>query len=165
MVADLRDFPWGAGAMLLFTTLSAAVLGGLVSGGRGNTWYDALEKPALTPPDLVFGLVWPLLFILMAAGALIVLYEAGSYYLANSPLGIYYTMLGLNVAWSYAFFGFHDVPLAMGVLTALWLSIVAMMQDFWRYSHRAALLQIPYLVWVTFAGYLNLSIMLANSGG
>ena len=165
MVVQTKDFPWGAGIPLLFATVATAVIGGVISGGQSDPWYASLQKPFLTPPDLVFAIVWPALYLLMAGGAMIVLGRAGSFQRAISPLGIYYTMLAFNTAWSLVFFGFQDVPLAMGVLVALLLLIIAMMQDFWRYSHLAALLQIPYLIWVSFAAYLNSSIMIANSGG
>ncbi len=158
----MKGFPWGTGLLLLFATVVAAAVGGLVSGGEADPWYAALNKPALTPPGLAFRLVWPALFLLMIAGGLTVLWRAGDNHAASSPLGIYYTMLTVNVAWSLAFFGFHEVALALGVLIALWLLIVAMMQAFWRYSQLAALLQVPYLAWVSFAFYLNASIWIMN---
>ncbi|MEP1835330.1 MAG: TspO/MBR family protein [Hyphomonas sp.] len=142
--------------------MTAAAAGAVISGGNSDPWYDALNKPVLTPPDILFVLVWPALFVLMAAGALLVLERAGSFDRAVSPLGLYYTMLAFNAGWSLAFFGMNEVALALGVLVALWLLIVAMMQDFWRYSHLAALLQLPYLAWVSFAGYLNAFILFAN---
>ncbi|MEP1597329.1 TspO/MBR family protein [Hyphomonas sp.] len=162
MVTSAKAFPWGAGILLLLATVTAAAAGAVISGGNSDPWYDALNKPVLTPPDILFVLVWPALFVLMAAGALLVLERAGSFDRAVSPLGLYYTMLAFNAGWSLAFFGMNEVALALGVLVALWLLIVAMMQDFWRYSHLAALLQLPYLAWVSFAGYLNAFILFAN---
>lgn len=158
----MKSFPWGMGVLLLFATAVAAAVGGLVSGGEADAWYAALSKPALAPPDVAFALVWPALFLLMIAGALTVLWRAGNYHAASGPLGIYYTMLAVNVAWSLAFFGFHEISLALGVMIALWLLIVAMIQEFWRYSQLAALLQVPYLVWVSFAFYLNAAIWFMN---
>tara|TARA_R110000796_G_scaffold74817_1_gene168255 strand:+ start:2543 stop:3031 length:489 start_codon:yes stop_codon:yes gene_type:complete len=162
MVTSAKAFPWGAGILLLLATVTAAAAGAVISGHNSDPWYDALNKPVLTPPDILFVLVWPALFVLMAAGALLVLERAGSFDRAVSPLGLYYTMLAFNAGWSLAFFGMNEVALALGVLVALWLLIVAMMQDFWRYSHLAALLQLPYLAWVSFAGYLNAFILFAN---
>ena len=162
MVTSAKAFPWGAGILLLLATVTAAAAGAVISGGSSDPWYDALNKPVLTPPDILFVLVWPALFVLMAAGALLVLERAGSFDRAVSPLGLYYTMLAFNAGWSLVFFGMNEVALALGVLVALWLLIVAMMQDFWRYSHLAALLQLPYLAWVSFAGYLNAFILFAN---
>ena len=60
------------------------------------------------------------------------------------------------------FFGFHQVLIAMMVLVALWLLIAAMIRAFWQHSRAAALLQVPYLLWISFAGYLNVSILLLN---
>ncbi len=162
MVANAKAFPWGAGILLLLATVTAAAAGAVISGGSADPWYAALHKPFLTPPDLLFALVWPILFVLMAAGAMLVLERAGSFERAISPLGLYYTMLAFNAGWSLAFFGLQDVSLALGILVALWLLIIAMMQDFWRYSHLAALLQLPYLTWISFAGYLNAFILFAN---
>ena len=162
MVASVKTFPWGAGILLLLATVATAAAGAVISGGSHDPWYATLNKPSLTPPDILFALVWPILFVLMAAGAVLVLERAGSFVRAISPLGLYYTMLVFNAGWSLAFFGMKDVSLALGVLVALWLLIVAMMQDFWRYSHLAALMQVPYLIWVSFAGYLNAFILFAN---
>ena len=162
MVPNAKAFPWGAGILLLLATVTAAAAGAVISGGSADPWYAALHKPFLTPPDLLFALVWPILFVLMAAGAMLVLERAGSFERAISPLGLYYTMLAFNAGWSLAFFGLQDVSLALGILVALWLLIIAMMQDFWRYSHLAALLQLPYLAWISFAGYLNAFILFAN---
>ena len=162
MVANAKAFPWGAGILLLLATVTTAAAGAVISGGSADPWYAALHKPFLTPPDILFALVWPILFVLMAAGAMLVLDRAGSFERAISPLGLYYTMLAFNAGWSLAFFGLQDVSLALGILVALWLLIIAMMQDFWRYSHLAALLQLPYLAWISFAGYLNAFILFAN---
>ncbi|MEE2921081.1 MAG: TspO/MBR family protein [Pseudomonadota bacterium] len=162
MVANAKAFPWGAGILLLLATVTAAAAGAVISGGSADPWYAALHKPFLTPPDILFALVWPILFVLMAAGAMLVLERAGSFERAISPLGLYYTMLAFNAGWSLAFFGLQDVSLALGILVALWLLIIAMIQDFWRYSHLAALLQLPYLAWISFAGYLNAFILFAN---
>lgn len=161
----MKGFSWGAGILLLFATVVAAVVGGLVSGGQADPWYAALAKPALTPPGIVFAFVWPALYILMIAGGLAVLWRAGPPSRASGPLGIYYTMLAANVAWNLAFFGFHDIALALGVMIALWLLIVAMMLEFWRHSPLAAVLQVPYLAWVSFAFYLNAAIWFMNPDG
>ncbi|RAN37404.1 hypothetical protein HY11_09000 [Hyphomonas pacifica] len=163
MAAERKPFPWGAGILLLLATVAAVAAGAVISSSRNDAWYSALSKPALTPPDYLFSLVWPVLFVLMAAGALMVLERAGTFERAVSPLGIYYTMLAVNAFWSLAFFGMQDTALALGVIAALWLLIIAMIQDFARFSRPAALLQFPYLIWVSFAIYLNLSILAMNS--
>lgn len=162
MAEDMRAPPWGTSLMLVLVTAMAGALGGLVTRNSKEPWYSSLVKSALTPPDWVFGLVWPLLFSLMALSALLVLWRAGSFHAASRPLGTYFAMLMVNGGWSLFFFGLKQVALALGVLAALWLLILAVMGEFSRHSKAAAWLQLPYLLWVSFAGYLNLYIWWAN---
>lgn len=157
-----RPFPWFTAILLVLATLGAGAIGGLITGGSDDPWYAALTKPRLNPPDIAFAIVWPILFALMAAGALIVLRKAGSLRASSQPLGIYFTMLAVNIGWSLFFFGLKDMAVALGVIAALWLLIVAMIGEFARHSKTAALLQLPYLGWVTFAAYLNVFILWAN---
>ena len=82
--------------------------------------------------------------------------------MAGAAQGFCFTMLAANVFWSLFFFGYHDPAIALGVLIALWLLIAAMMQRFAEHSPRAALLQVPYLLWVTFAAYLNFYVVAFN---
>ena len=121
-----------------------------------------MRKAALNPPDIAFAVIWPVLFLLMLAGALLVLHEAGNFKRASAAMGLYFTMLAANVSWSLFFFGFRDPGIALGVLVALWLLIATMMLRFAVHSPRAALLQVPYLLWVTFAAYLNISVLALN---
>lgn len=160
-----RTFDWPGAALVTAATLGALVIGGLISPGGDDPWYEGLRKAPLTPPDITFAIVWPILFALMLAGALMVLNEAGGFKRASAALGLYFTMLAANVSWSLFFFGFRDPPVALGVLAALWLLIATMMLRFAIHSPRAALLQLPYLAWVTFAAYLNTWICLFNPGG
>jgi tryptophan-rich sensory protein len=165
MVDDSRAPPWGASLVLVLATAMAGAMGGIVTRSGKEPWYSGLEKSSLTPPDWLFGIVWPSLFSLMVLSALLVLWRAGSFHAASRPLGVYFAMLMVNVGWSLFFFGLKQVPLSLGVLTALWLLILAMMGEFAHISKPAAWLQLPYLIWVTFAGYLNLYIWSANPTG
>lgn len=148
--------------LIAILTAATAALGALVSGGSDDAWYAALNKPALTPPDITFAIVWPILFVLMALGAVLVRIKAGSFAAASSALGLYFTQLAVNLSWSWLFFGFHQVLYAMIALVILWLLIVAMMRSFAKHSWAAAILQLPYLIWVSFAGYLNGYIVVMN---
>ena len=148
--------------LIAIMTAATAGLGAAVSGGSEDVWYFALEKPGLTPPDIIFAVVWPILFVLMAIAAILVRVKAGSFEACSAALGLYFTQLALNLSWSWLFFGFHEVLIAMIVLAALWLMILAMMRAFAKHSPAAAILQIPYLLWVSFAGYLNGSILMLN---
>ena len=148
--------------IIAFLTAATAGLGAVVTGGSDDLWYAALNKPSFNPPDIAFSVVWPILFTLMAIGAILVRIKAGSFDAASGPLGLYFTQLAINLSWSWLFFGFQQVALAMAALVALWLLIIAMMRSFSKHSIAAAVLQIPYLIWVTFAGYLNVSILGLN---
>lgn len=153
---------WPTALLIIAVTMATAALGGYVSAGSDDAWYAALNKPSLTPPDITFAIVWPILFVLMALGAILVRVRAGSFAEASSALGLYFTQLALNLSWSWAFFGFHRVLIAMIILAALWVMIIAMMRGFAKHSIAAAVLQLPYLIWVSFAGYLNGSILTLN---
>ena len=164
MVDEDRAPPWAASLLLVLATAMAGALGGIVTRANIEPWYSTIAKSALTPPPVVFGIVWPILFSLMVLSALLVLWRAGSFHAASRALGIYFTMLMVNVGWSLFFFGLKEVPLALGVLTALWLLIAAVIGEFYQFSKAAAWLQLPYLLWVSFAGYLNLYVWWANPG-
>lgn len=151
-----------AAAIIMLATLAASALGGFVTAGSDDPWYAALSKPRLNPPDIAFAIVWPALFILMAVGAVMVRRAAGSFQAAKHPLGLFFTQLGVNAAWSWVFFGAQQIAAALGVIIVLWILIFLMIQSFSRHSMTAAMMQLPYLAWVTFAGYLNTFIMIAN---
>lgn len=148
--------------VIAVVTAATAGLGAAVSGGSENVWYFALEKPGLTPPDIIFAIVWPILFALMALGAVLVRITAGSFNAASAALGLYFTQLIANLAWSWLFFGFQQVQIAMITLVVLWLLIFAMIRAFAKHSPAAGYMQVPYLLWITFAGYLNGSILILN---
>lgn len=143
-------------------TAATAALGAIISGGAEDTWYAALSKPSVNPPDLAFAIVWPILFTFMALGAVLVRIKAGSFAAASGALGLYFTQLAVNVSWSWLFFGFHQILLALIALTILWMLILAMIRSFAKHSIAAAVLQVPYFLWVSFAGYLNASILGLN---
>ncbi len=157
-----RTFDWPGAALVAAATLGALALGGFLSPGSDDSWYAGLQKAPLNPPDIAFAVVWPVLFVLMLAGALLVLHEAGNFKRASAAMGLYFTMLAANVCWSLFFFGFRDPGIALGVLVALWLLVATMMLRFAVHSPRAAMLQVPYLLWVTFAAYLNISVLVLN---
>lgn len=148
--------------LIVITTSATAGLGAIISGGANDPWYAALVKPALTPPDMVFAIVWPILFTLMTLGVVLVRITAGSFNAASSALGLYFTQLAMILAWVWLFFGFHQSALAMVALIALWLLVTAMMRSFAQHSVAAAILQIPYILWLTFEAYLNGAILGLN---
>ena len=125
------------------------------------TWYAALEKPPLNPPNQIFGPVWTLLYALMAVAAWIV-WKTRSSPCRTRGLRLFLIQLALNFLWTWIFFGTHQMLTAFVDLIALWTAILLTILAFRRMSHTAAWLLVPYLVWVTFAGYLNLAIWKLN---
>jgi len=148
--------------LIAFVTAATAGLGAAVLSGTSHEWYMSLDKPGLYPPAASFTIIWPILFTLMAFGAVLVRIKAGSFRAASGALGLFFTQLALNLSWGWLFFAFHQPWLSMAALVALWLLIIAMMRAFSKHSVAAAVLQIPYLLWVTFGGYLNGSIAALN---
>jgi benzodiazapine receptor len=148
--------------LIALLTAATAALGAIVSAGSDDVWYAALTKPELNPPDLAFAIIWPILFTFMALGAVLVRIKAGSFAAASGALGLYFIQLAVNISWSWLFFGFHQVLLALVALAILWTLILAMIRSFAKHSMAAAVLQIPYFLWVSFAGYLNASILGLN---
>ena len=144
--------------------LIAEAVGGL-SGWltrRGAQQYDeTIAKPPLSPPAWVFPVVWTLLFALMGIGAARIWMRQPSLRRTRA-LELFAVQLGFNFFWSIIFFNFQQFGLALLWLLILWALIVWMILAFRRVDRPAALLQIPYLLWVSFAAYLNLGVWLLN---
>lgn len=127
-------------------------------------WYQSLAKPSLAPPNWVFAPVWTTLFALIGIAAWRVwrsvpFVEPGLARLAGIAFVGQYV---LNVAWSAAFFGARSLLGGLAVLALLWLAIVVTIWTFRRVDRPAAWLLVPYLAWVSFAGYLNYAIWALN---
>mgnify|MGYP003380400871 CR=1 FL=1 len=126
----------------------------LPGGGQGiETVYPQLEKSALTPPDYIFPVVWTVLYILMGLGLALALHQGGP--TKTRAAALWWLQLALNFFWTWLFFVQFQYFSALICLVVLWLAILAMTLSFARLSRAAAVLQLPYLVWVAFAGYLN----------
>lgn len=125
--------------------------------------YSKIEQPALAPPPWLFPVVWTILYVLMGIGAALV-YNRKDFKPeeTRNALIIYAINLALNFFWSIIFFNLEAYLFAFIWLVALWIVIIAMIISFRKVSPVAAYLQIPYLIWVTFAGYLNLAIYILN---
>lgn len=125
--------------------------------------YSRINRPPLSPPSWLFPVVWTILYVLMGIGAALV-YNRKEFKPegVRRSLIIYAVNLFLNFFWSIIFFNLEAYFLAFVWLVALWAVIIAMIISFRRVSPAAAYLQIPYLIWVTFAGYLTFAIYLLN---
>ncbi|WP_049984971.1 TspO/MBR family protein [Halobellus rufus] len=126
-------------------------------------WYDSLVRPAVAPPNWVFGPVWTTLFALMGTGLWLVWKRAGDAPRAvRLAVAVFAVHFLFNLGWSAAFFGLREIGLGLAVIAVLWVLIVATMWVFARVDRRAALLLVPYLLWVTFAAYLNYRFWVLN---
>ena len=146
----------------IFSILLALTVGGLSALATANNMniYDKINEPPLSPPGWLFPVVWTILYILMGISAAIV-------FTSDSPqkddaLFIYAVSLALNFSWSIFFFNMQAFILSFIILVALWLSIIITIIKYYKINKLAAWLQTPYLLWVTFAGYLNFAIILLN---
>ncbi len=125
-------------------------------------WYESLNQSSLTPPNYTFGIVWPILFLLMGIASFIVWRKGLGWPEVRLALFMYTGQLFLNGLWSWLFFGAQNPLAALFNILALWLAIAATTIAFSRISRTAAFLMLPYLLWVTFATYLNYQIVLLN---
>jgi len=153
-------WPRALGALPGFLILVAvAAASGILT--PPGAWYEGLTKPPGTPPDLVFPIAWTLLYALMAVAAWLVWLRVG----LGEGLAAFVPFLGqlgANGLWSPLFFGYQLPLLALVDLVVLWGLIALTMRRFHGHRPLAAGLLAPYLLWVTYAGYLNAGILLLN---
>lgn len=140
----------------------AGALGSLFTAQTVSTWYRTLEKPALNPPSWVFGPVWTTIFILIGV-SLFLVWKSGNEN-KKMALGIFAVQMVLNVLWSALFFGLRSPGAALLGIVILWVVIILNLISFYRINKWAGILFWPYLLWVTFATYLNFQIWLLNQG-
>ena len=124
--------------------------------------FETINKPYLSPPGWVFPVVWTILYILMGIASYIVLTSNQSQYKINTALAVYLIQLAFNFVWPIIFFNAQKYLLAFVWLIVLWVLILITTVLFGNISKTAGKLMIPYLLWVTFAGYLNYSIYMLN---
>ena len=147
-------------AVSILLTLAVGGLSGFLT-SMGMDSFDALTKPPLTPPSFLFPIVWTVLFILMGVGAARVFLTEPTA-ARNRALIVYVVQLAVNFLWSIIFFNLQAYGFAFFWLILLWVLILTMIYLFCKVDKPASLIQIPYAIWVTFAGYLNLMIWLMN---
>lgn len=147
-------------ALTLVGCVLLAFLPGAVGSAFGpDAWYAAIDKSSLTPPGFVFPIVWSLLYLMIGVSLFAFLNTGERDRFALLAFG---AQLVLNGLWSYLFFGLHAPGAALVDIALLWIAIVATIIAFARHSRLAAWLLAPYLVWVSFATYLNFAIWIAN---
>ena len=124
-------------------------------------WYATLNRPSFNPPSWLFGPVWTVLYLLMGISFYLIWKQEKSKY-RNLAILVFIIQLALNFAWSFIFFYFNKIGFAFAEIILLWLSIVLMIIRFYKIKPITAYINIPYLLWVSFASMLNLSYYLLN---
>ncbi|MEE0807802.1 MAG: TspO/MBR family protein [Acutalibacteraceae bacterium] len=145
----------------LLVPLGVGGLSALITGGNMDI-YSKINRPPLSPPGIVFPIVWSILYTLMGISLYLVWNKNDNSSQSNIAYFWFAVQLFLNFIWSPIFFGAQQYLVAFIVLILLIASVVAMIISFYKISKPAALLQIPYLIWLIFAGYLNLAIYILN---
>lgn len=159
---------WWKIAISAIVFLGLGTLSGISTMSSIQDWYTTLNKPPFNPPNWLFGPAWTILYILMGAsfGIIWQVYAVGRY-----PIIIRFAKRGLiifgihflfNLAWTPVFFGFQRPDLALVVIIVMLVLIILLIRHFFRLDRVAAFLLIPYLLWVTFATILNISIVVLN---
>lgn len=150
----------------LFPTVIAGVVATIVA-VMGATitdigpWYRSLAQPSWAPPDAAYGVGWTVIFACAALSA-VNGWLAMRWNEREWLLGLFALNGFLNILWSLLFFKLHRPDWAMVEVILLWVSILGLIVFIWRRSIAGAILLLPYLMWVTFAGYLNMTIVRLN---
>lgn len=147
--------------LCILTPLIIGGVSGIATAANIPTWYASLQKPSFNPPNYLFGPVWTVLYILMGLSLYMVLQKATAAQ-TKSILLIFAVQLTLNFFWSILFFAAKQLGLALVEIIFMWSAILGMIIIYYPINKAAALLQIPYLLWVSFATLLNASIWKLN---
>ena len=165
--ARIRQFPqrrpWLALAAAILAVELVGASGAVFTAQGLGAWYSSLQRPALAPPNWDFGPVWTLLFALIGIAVWLVWQRydetPGAARVALLVFGVHFLF---NLGWSAVFFGLREIGWGLVVIWVLWALIVKTLWAFARVDRRAALLLVPYLLWVSFATYLNYQFWVLN---
>ena len=139
---------------LVLATFFIAWLGGLSTIYTDWSWYESLNKPSFNPPNYLFGIVWPILYLLMSIV---------SFINAKTIYKLYLLQLVVNGLWSWIFFAFQSIGFAfLDIIVLIFLNILIMKQLRETQAWLSLMLYTPYILWITFASILNLSILVLN---
>lgn len=133
----------------------AGIIGSFFTAPAISTWYATLQKPSFNPPNWLFAPVWTAIYILMGISLYLVWQKIDKDKRTKTELWIFWIHLFFNAIWSLVFFGLQNLGLAFFNLLIIWIMIIILMIRFWKFNRWATYLLIPYLLWVSFAGFLN----------
>jgi len=157
----MKSDKWKSYVFWILLSEAVGIIAGLLTSGGVEAYGMSVVKPVLTPPAIVFPIVWTILYALMGIGAARVQLSG------NSPeqrrgISLFILQLILNFFWPLFFFNLQAYGFSFVWLLALWAAVFLMILTFYKVDKLAAWLQIPYLIWLTFAAYLNLGVWLLN---
>jgi len=141
---------------------AAGIIGSVFTAQSVATWYTTLQKPSFSPPNWLFAPVWITLYTMMGIALYLVWRKSESTDIPSVVFILFAVQLVLNALWSFIFFGLRSPFWGFVEITMLWLAILAVILLFWKFSRYAALLLVPYLLWVSFAAILNFSLWRLN---
>ena len=145
--------------LFFFITYSASFIGGMVTISFKEPWYSQLVKPNLNPPDWIFAPVWTTLYLMMTLAIWFFWHSKNK---DINTIYIYFIHIVFNTTWSIVFFALHQIFLALIVLLTLICLIIILILRFKRVNIVSSFLMIPYLLWTTFALFLNLNLLILN---
>jgi len=145
----------------LVLTLGVGAIAGKFTASSVQGWYAGLNKPSFNPPNWLFGPVWTVLYIILGI-SLFLIWNLEPSQERNLAIGVFLIQLIFNFCWSFIFFQFKMIGPALVDIVVLWLTIVGMLILFYMIKPLAAYMNIPYLLWVTFATILNTAYYFLN---
>ena len=157
----MKKTQWKTYAFWIMFTEAVGVLSGWLTREGTELYRASIVKPPLSPPGIIFPIVWTILYALMGMGAARIYLSPASGARSQSLLR-YVLQLAFNFFWSILFFNLQAFGLSFLWLITLWVLILLMILSFYKVDPAAAWLQLPYLLWVTFAAYLNLGVWFLN---
>ena len=141
--------------------LSIGAIAGIFTAKSIPEWYATLNQPSFNPPNWIFGPVWTTLYLIMGISFFLI-WKLESGRERNQAIVIFWVQMLLNFGWSFFFFYFNMIGLALIEILLLWITIVLMITRFYKLKPLAAYLNIPYLLWVSFATMLNAAYFFLN---
>ncbi len=142
--------------------LLTGFLGSFVTMDSVTTWYSDLSRPFFTPPDWTFGVVWPILYVMMGISVFLIWNIGINKRQVKVAIGLFVLQLVLNGLWTPIFFGLHMIAIALVEIVLLWAAILLTIKAFWRISKLSTFFLLPYLLWVSFAVVLNTAFWYLN---
>ena len=155
MKTFFKKIDWGIFLLSIITVSSTAILASLFMARGINSFWYLTVRPSITPPGWVFSVVWTILYILLAWSLYSCLTCTKNKKICSRVELLFAVNLLLNFLWGFLFFWMRKPLFAFFDIIALWISIIAIIYGTWNVNRKSALLLIPYLLWVTFAGVLN----------